>query len=259
MTFGLGYLPDLDTDVAADLRHKHVGALIGAAPIGVPVSLDLSWALDAVQNQGSTSSCVGQALASSIYMRGKIAGHTIARPSACAIYTFARLVNYPHTVLADTGSRPRMAMIGLQDFGVVAESRWPLSPATLNEPLPLDVFQHGAQALLTDYYRIDSAPGSGASTLIKAALARGFIPTFAIDVDESYQQYKGGVWRGRTGPSLGGHYQAIVGYDADSMLVLNSWGTGWGLDGFARIEHGFFDLGFARDILVPTVTPTAVT
>lgn len=255
--FGLGHIDDHATDVEYDLRFKHVGSLLGAAPVGVPVAIDLSHALDVVQDQGATSSCVGQALASSLYMRAKLAGQPIARPSALAIYTFARAVDQPHTPLADVGSRPRMALTGLRDFGVVADARWPLAPATLNQPLPLDVFQHAADALLIDYYRIDG--GAGSSTLIKSALARGFVPTFAIDVDDGYQAYRGGVWTGRTSTSLGGHYQAVVGYDADTFLVLNSWGTSWGFGGYARIHRDVFENGFARDILVPTVTPTEVT
>ena len=36
---------------------------------------------------------------------------------------------------------------------------------------------------------------------------------------------------------LGGHAFAVVGYDEDGFWIQNSWGTGWGKGGFARIGY----------------------
>jgi hypothetical protein len=254
--FGLGHLADHANDVEADLRLKHVGHLL-AAPARAPLAVNYADHLDAVQDQGPTSSCVGNALSSSIYLRAKLAGTPIPRPSRKAIYDFARLVDDPHKGLLDLGSRPRAAMVGLQDYGIVPESRWPLDFARINELPPNDVFQHAVDAMVTDYYRVGA--GAGAATLVRQALARGFCPTFAMEVDQAYEDYDGSfTWDGLKGPSLGGHYQCVIGYGEDYLVVLNSWSSAWGDHGFARIGDRAFDAA-ATDILVPTVVPSRLT
>lgn len=255
---GLGCIPDHASDVADDLRDRHVGLLVGAdAPTTMPLQIDYSPLLGGIPNQGRTNSCVGQALATSIYLRAQIAGSPIARPSAKAIYDIARLVDTPGQ-LKDVGSRPRAAIQGIQENGLVADERWPLSEENVNELPPLDVFRAALAALLSEYYRI--ASGVGASTLIRMALSKGFCPTFVMPVDDAYDRYDGrSVYRSRTGPSLGLHMQAIVGYIDDVLLVAGSWGGGFGLAGYARIANEFFDSGEATDILVPTVVPSRIT
>lgn len=249
-----GHIPDLESDVEGDLRDRHVGGLIGASVSALPASIDYSAFLPAIPDQGSSSSCVGQAFATAIYLRAKLAGHPIDRPSAKAIYDCARLVD-TRDVLVDDGSRPRAAIDGLQEFGIVGDARWPLTDTNVNDRPPLDVFQHGLGALLSAYYRIG---GGDVATLVRSALAKGFIPVFAMDVDAAYLSYAGGTYRGLTGPRVGGHMQAIVGYDADTCLVANSWGAGWGVGGFSRIAADFLNTLAVRDVIVLTTVPTKV-
>ena len=40
-----------------------------------------------------------------------------------------------------------------------------------------------------------------------------------------------------TDVSLGGHAFAIVAYDERGLWIQNSWGTAWGLDGFACLTY----------------------
>jgi hypothetical protein len=55
--------------------------------------------------------------------------------------------------------------------------------------------------------------------------------------------YKGGVYRYHeetSGEFVGGHCVQIIGYDDDqrAWIAKNSWGTGWGRDGYFRIGYG---------------------
>lgn len=55
--------------------------------------------------------------------------------------------------------------------------------------------------------------------------------------------YRGGVYRYReetAGEYIGGHCVAIIGYDETQQCWIgkNSWGAGWGRDGFFRIGYG---------------------
>ena len=255
---GLGHLPDPEHVVAADLRERHVARLIGGAHPSLPQYLTYAELLSEIPDQGPTSACVGEALATAIFVRAAISGHPIPRPSAAAIYAYARAIDAPHQWLVDAGSRPTAAKLGMQRYGLVPESRWPLEVATINEVPPLDVMEHGLEALVTECYRIASGPG--ASLLCRMALARGFIPVFAMQVDEAYARYDGSdVYRAMTGPSLGGHMQAIAGYEPGALIVAGSWGASFGRGGFARIADEFIDSGSCSDFLVVQTVPKELT
>ena len=251
---GYGHLPDRISDTLAT---PHVTALIGV--VGPPpVEVDASSLLTEIPDQGPTNSCVGQALATSIYLHAKSADRPINRPSAAAIYALARLGDGARHPLPDTGSRPTIAMVEAQSNGLVADARWPLRVDTVLDVPPLDVFEHALEAKLDAYYRIPSGPG--ASQMIKLAIAMGCYPIFAMPVDEAYERYDGsGVYQGVTGPVLGGHMQCFAGYYADSFIVSNSWSDHWGIRGFARVSSAWLDSYAVTDILVPTTAPARVT
>ncbi len=257
-----GHVPDLAEQVESDLRHRHIGALLGAAAVPLPASVDHSHLLTEIPDQGSTSSCVGQALATALFIIALLAGFPIPRPSPKGLYDVGRLLDDPRAPLKDEGSRPVAVVNGATDYGMVAEERWPLTDQNVNVPPPLDVFQHGLDALLAGHYRVGSGPG--AALLIKQALAKGFIPIFAMDVDQAYEELgPDDVYDGPKGPSLGGHMQAIVGYYVDALgrlifIVAGSWSRAFARNGFAHVTAAFIERG-ASDILVPTIVPTKVT
>jgi hypothetical protein len=58
-----------------------------------------------------------------------------------------------------------------------------------------------------------------------------------------FYMYKGGVYYHRWGPRAGGHVVSLVGYDDDEScwIVKNSWGTGWG-------ENGWFKMSYDADM-----------
>ncbi|MEZ4732113.1 MAG: C1 family peptidase [Caldilineaceae bacterium] len=59
-------------------------------------------------------------------------------------------------------------------------------------------------------------------------------------VYSDFFSYRSGVYRHVAGDLSGGHCVAIVGYDdaAGCWICKNSWGTGWGDQGFFRIGYG---------------------
>jgi len=70
-------------------------------------------------------------------------------------------------------------------------------------------------------------------------------------VYNDFFSYTGGVYKHVTGDCAGGHCVSIVGYD-DSLgcwKCKNSWGTGWGENGFFRIAYG---QGFYPDSISST-------
>jgi hypothetical protein len=254
LTRSYGHIADHDLDAARDLDGRHVSRLVGAVRPALPSPVSFLPYLDRVLDQGGMNACVGFALSSALYLRGRIAGFDIPRPSPLAIYTLARLIDGPHGKLTDEGSRPRSAMVGLQSMGMVIEGRWPAIEARVNDTLPLDVYQHADEAPLTDWYRIGQGPGAAEN--VRHALVRGFPCAFAMPVDQAYESFAGGVVAD-VGAPLGSHYQAIVGATDEGLVVLNSWGSNWGVRGTATIADAMFDR-IASDIMVPTVVPTRV-
>ncbi|CAM4297720.1 C1 family peptidase [Kibdelosporangium persicum] len=61
---------------------------------------------------------------------------------------------------------------------------------------------------------------------------------FAVHSD--FFHYRAGVYKHTTDEPVGGHCVALIGWDDDAQcwIAKNSWGTGWGEDGFFRIAYG---------------------
>lgn len=74
---------------------------------------------------------------------------------------------------------------------------------------------------------------------LKAALAHyGPLPT-SMMIYEDFLHYKSGIYSRVGGKRVGAHAVLLVGYnDAEEyFIVKNSWGPGWGEDGFFRIDY----------------------
>jgi Papain family cysteine protease len=255
---GLGFLPDPTDIVDAETIARPLRALTGSSISTLPDAF--SWLhtgnVPQPRDQSVTSSCVGQALAASVQIRAAISGHSVV-PSASALYAIGRLVENPRMPLVDVGSSPGRVIEGAKEWGMASEERWPFSVGAIDIAPPLDVFRASLDATLGQHYRIPS--GWGAPEAIKRALVAGYIPIFAMTVDEAYDRYDGSdVYRAPSGRVLGRHMQCIVGYDGSDFEVLNSWGTGWGRDGIARIGSSVMASSDVSSIIVPTVVPGQV-
>jgi len=67
-----------------------------------------------------------------------------------------------------------------------------------------------------------------------AAVAEGPV-SVGIEADQfAFQMYSSGILKGNCGSNLD-HGVVIVGYDAESFKVRNSWGSSWGEQGYIRI------------------------
>ncbi|KAI9072560.1 hypothetical protein K1719_045479 [Acacia pycnantha] len=85
-----------------------------------------------------------------------------------------------------------------------------------------------------------------------------------FEVKDEFQFYKGGIYDGKncTGKITINHAMTIVGYDSvgdrDYWIVRNSWGQGWGLEGYMYVKrnssstHGLGVCGIATYSAYPT-------
>lgn len=75
---------------------------------------------------------------------------------------------------------------------------------------------------------------------VKKALDNGCAVDTGMYVYQDFMNYKSGIYKHVTGDMLGGHAVSIIGYDdaQGCWIIKNSWGTGWGENGFFRIAYG---------------------
>jgi C1A family cysteine protease len=89
-------------------------------------------------------------------------------------------------------------------------------------------------------YKIGAqTPISSDVTAIKNALVTYGPVAVTFTVYNDFYYYVSGVYTYTSGSYIGGHAVSVVGYDdvTQSFLVKNSWGTGWGEQGFFRIAY----------------------
>lgn len=70
-------------------------------------------------------------------------------------------------------------------------------------------------------------------------LAMGF------HVAQSFFQYKGGIYDNPSCPTSMNHAMQAVGFGTEDgkefAIIKNSWGSGWGMDGFVKVKMGADD------------------
>jgi len=145
----------------------------------------------------------------------------------------------------------------MRDRGLVAKEVWPETAENLVTVPPEDVFARAEGATVDAWYRVPS--GSDVVDGLKQALARMFLPVFAMSVDTKYENVGSQIYDGAGGQVLGNHAQCIVGYSSarNAFKILNSWGTTFGDGGFAWIGENFMRAS-TFDRLVVQSTPKEV-
>jgi C1A family cysteine protease len=78
----------------------------------------------------------------------------------------------------------------------------------------------------------------GRAEAVKKALKNGPLMT-SMRVYDDFVSYGGGIYKSASNKMVGGHAVSIVGFnDAEKYwIVRNSWGAGWGENGFVRVSY----------------------
>ncbi len=199
-----------------------------------------------VLDQGSEGACTGFALAT--------VAHTLLRrrqvaPDAEAVsprmlYEMAR--RYDEWPGEDyTGSSARGAMKGWHKHGVCADALWPYTTDDRGGALTDARTADALRRPLGAYLRVNHLD----LVALHSALAEVGVLFATANVHQGWSQVtpEGDIPYPR--PQEGAHAFAIVGYDAQGFWLQNSWGTGWGADGFGRIGYDDW-LANATDVWV---------
>jgi len=128
----------------------------------------------------------------------------------------------------------------LMSVGTVSESDCPYAgwDGTLPTDSPAKYLPDGGAYLIENWKVIsDSYVFGDYESPLKTAVMQSPIMCL-MDVHEDFVTYTGGVYNNVTGANLGAHMVALIGWDdaQDCWICKNSWGAGWGEDGFFRIK-----------------------
>lgn len=210
-------------------------------------------------DQGQTSSCVGFAFARGVQIRCAALGTPIVRPSATAIYTAALAIERKlyggdaRDPLEDRGSQPRLAVQGMTEWGIPADSQWPVGgfdPEKVVDEPTMDMLQNASLFELHQYYRIDTL---GATRLddVRRAISAGYPVVIGAQVDKAFEQYDGKSVLTAANPNslVGGHMTCLVGWtDSGLFRWVNSWGNGWGDGGMFTTDEAYLTAATVTDI-----------
>jgi C1A family cysteine protease len=217
-------------------------------------TVDLRRLCSPVENQWHVGSCVANAIVGALEMlkirdTGK---HT--ELSRLFLYYNSRLMH--RAVNVDKGTYIRLAMGTLAGLGTCTEAKWSYDPARVNIRPSWGSYREAFPHKIDKFYSID-ADGDERTSFVKKALESIHPVVFGMSVDQAFMSYAGGVLVKPTGDSLGRHAMMICGYNDNEgcFTVRNSWGTGWGEEGYVKLAYDYFDEAHARDFWVPTMTP----
>jgi hypothetical protein len=150
----------------------------------------------------------------------------------------------PSIPLEDAGSAPNQVIRGVEEWGTLDASDYPLDLETICAEPTLYELERASRRRLLDWRRIFSR-GADLVEDLRRAIAGDFAPVFAIDVDPAFEDFNG---QGEVGPmageNRGGHMLYLVAYDtlANGQTIVtlaNSWGRGWGASGYANCTEAF--------------------
>lgn len=261
----LGYVPDPPDQRDYALGLSDLG-LSTAPPSQVMLTEQLGPALD----QGPLESCT--AFATGKLVRSSHVRQGMGKPerlSEMAQWWYCRAT---HGMAAhNTGSYLRTNFQVLNEFGFCPSCLWPYvteGDAWRRQP-PVralrgsyDQSTHGGRLAV---YRRITETGLARIGAVQAALHAGYPVAYGTDVSEAFVRGElghGPVLPPADGePIAGGHAMVLGGYDHDTpdgrarFWSLNSWGQGWGDEGWWQMSADYLCDGRTRDLWVCEAAP----
>jgi C1A family cysteine protease len=132
----------------------------------------------------------------------------------------------------DSGMYVRDICKALNKWGLAPEEDWPYDTSRFTETPPSKAYSDAAEHEATVYAAVAQDENQ-----MKSVLASGFPIIIGFTVYESFESAEANStgqipMPGKNEGVLGGHCMLVVGYGTDKWIMANSWGTGWGDNGY---------------------------
>jgi len=267
--YGMGWIPDYPDFRDYTEETEEVKSVLRLARVSkaksLPTSINLREWCSPIEDQGALGSCTAHAGVGVIeyYERKSFGRHLDA--SRLFLYKVTRNLM---KMKGDTGAYLRNTMGAMVLFGVPPEEYWPYREdgKEFDQEPPAFCYAFAQNYQTVKYFRHDP-PGTKAEEIlrkVKGYLAKGHPAMFGFTVYNSIEQAE------KTGripfPSPkekieGGHAIVAVGYDdkikiknkygkietGGALLTRNSWGKGWGEEGYGWLPYDYVLKGLAED------------
>lgn len=209
----------------------------------LPSTYDISEFLPKVGSQGSQGSCV--AWATGYYLKSFQENYENVQNDIFDLnveLSPAYIYNQIKIADCDGGSAIQDALDTISNQGIVA---WSVMPYNQNE---CDTQPNDLQKVLAEPNKIESYFYFDQDLVYehtKASLLQDQPVVIAVTIDRSYFGAKDEngihIYRKFKNP-VGGHAMLVVGYsdEMNAFKAVNSWGQGWGNDGFVWIDYKAF-------------------
>jgi C1A family cysteine protease len=230
----LGMLPDTAQTLARVPAHARM-----SVQAVLPAKIDLSGNLPPIGDQGQEGSCVawstGYYLAS--FQEGREHSWNLKDP----LHQFSPAFVYNQiNGGADNGSSPSAAFNLLQKKGVASLAAMPYRAGDYRTQPSANQNQDALPYTIGSwsYFQLGDVAG------MKAHLAGGDPVSLSVPVYSNFAYPTDPCNKpigAPTGTYYGGHQITLVGYDdtKQAFRFANSWGTGWGCQGYAWLSYSF--------------------
>ena len=266
---GMGWIPDYPDFRDYTEETEEVKSVLGLARVlkakSLPVSIDLREWCSPIEDQGALGSCTAHAGVGVIeyYERKSFGRHMDA--SRLFLYKVTRNLM---KLKGDTGAYLRTTMGGMVLFGVPPEEYWPYreDQKEFDQEPPAFCYAFAQNYQTVKYFRHDPPETKAEEILrkVKAYLFKGHPAMFGFTVYSSIEQADKTGRIPFSSPKErieGGHAVVAIGYDdkmkiknkygkietSGALLIKNSWGNGWGEEGYGWLPYEYVLKGLAED------------
>ncbi len=228
-----GWLPDLPDQ--RDLIYTAPRQLLR----NLPAKVDLRDLCPPVLDQCELGSSSANAIGAAFEFENKKRQKREFSPSRLFIYYNSRSMS--NTVGSDCGTTLRDGFKAVQKKGACPENMWPYKPERFADKPLQSCFTEALRHQLTSYHRIPRNLNQLKSCLAEGhSFIFGFIAYESFESEEVAKSGKVNMPKKSEAP-IGGHAVMAVGYIESSkrFIVRNSWGAGWGQNGYFTIPYEY--------------------
>jgi C1A family cysteine protease len=264
---GFGWKRDLPDQRDYTMETEAVKPLIKKFWSTIKDKVDLRDKFSPVENQGNIGSCTANAAAALVEYFQMASYGKFLDVSRLFLYYGARYLGgyFP----GDNGAEIRNVIGALVVFGGPPERFWPYDETLVDLVPPNPCFAFGQSFQALQYYRLDPAGKQGNNLLadIKLHLSNHIPVIFGFTCYSSMDQplNDGDIPYPATMERVtGGHAVVIAGYNDNkiiinpfdksqttgALLIRNSWGPEWGMQGYGWLPYNYVLKGLAVDFWV---------